>query len=62
VCVVTRISVSYYFDDVIQMCHRLSQNLPRDSFDPSFTSLNMGLKQGVIGNTLGEQIGNLMGT
>jgi hypothetical protein len=44
------------------MCHQLSQNMPWDSFDPSFTSLNMGLKQGAIGNTLGEQIGNLMGT
>jgi len=33
-----------------------------DNFDPYFTSLNMGLKRGVIGNTLGEQIGNLMGT
>jgi len=39
------------------MCHQLSQNMPKDSFDPSFTSLNMGLKRGAIGNTLGEQIG-----
>jgi len=46
-----------YSDGVIQMCHQLSQNMPKDSFDPSFTSLNMGLKRGAIGNTLGEQIG-----
>jgi len=62
VCVVTGISTGYYFDGVIQTCHTLSQNLPGDNFDPSFTSLNMGSKQGAIGNTLGEQIGNLMGT
>jgi hypothetical protein len=43
-CVVTGIFVSYCFDGVIQMCHQLNQNLPGDSFDPSFTSLNMGLK------------------
>jgi hypothetical protein len=61
-CVVTCTSVGYYFDGVIQTCHQLSQNLPGDSFDPSFTSLNMGLKRGAIGNTFGEQIGNLMGT
>jgi hypothetical protein len=62
VCVVTSIFVGYCFDGVIQTCHQSSQNLPGDNFDPSFTSLNMGLKRGVIGNTLGEQIGNLMGT
>jgi len=62
VCVITCISASYCFDDVIQTCHQLSPNLPGDSFDPSFTNLNMGLKRGAIGNTLGEQIGNLMGT
>ncbi len=33
-----------------------------DNFYPSFTSLNMRLKRGAIGNTFGEQIGNLMGT
>jgi hypothetical protein len=62
VFVITSIFVVYCFDGVIQMCHQLSQNLLGDSFHPSFTSLNMGLKQGAIGNTLGEQIGNLMGT
>jgi hypothetical protein len=61
VCVITGIYVGYCFDGVIQMCHQLKQNLPGDNFDPSFTSLSMGLKQGAIGNTLGEQIGNLMG-
>jgi hypothetical protein len=61
VYVVTNISVGYYFDNVIQTCHQLSQNLPGDNFYPSFTNLNMGLKRGAIGNTLGEQIGNLMG-
>ncbi len=60
-CVVTGIFASYCFDGVIQTCHQLSQNLLGDSFDPSFTSVNMGLKQGAIGDTLGEQIGNLMG-
>jgi hypothetical protein len=61
VCVVTGISTGYCFDGVIQTCHQLSQNLLGDSFDPSFTDLNMGLKRGAIGNTFGEQIGNLMG-
>jgi len=42
--VVTSISANYYFDGVIQTCHQLSQNLLGDSFDPSFTSFNMGLK------------------
>jgi len=62
VCVITGISVGYYFDGVIQMCLQLSQKLLGDSFDPSFTNFNMGLKRGAIRNTLGEQIGNLMGT
>jgi hypothetical protein len=61
-CVITGIFAGYCFDGVIQTCHQLSQNLPGDSFDPSFTSLNMGLKRAAIGNTLGEQIGNMMGT
>ncbi len=50
------------FLKINQTCHQLSQNLPGDSFDPSFTSVNMGLKRSAISNTLGEQIGNLMGT
>jgi len=62
VCVITSIFVGYCFDGVIQTCHQLSQNLLGDNFDPYFTSLNMGLKQSAIGNTIGEQIGNLMGT
>jgi len=62
VCVITCIFDGYCFDGVIQTCHQLSQNLPGDSFDPSFTSLNMGLKRGAIGNTLREQIGNQMET
>ncbi len=60
-CVVTGIFAGYCFDGVIQTCHQLSQNLLGDSFDPSFTDLNMGLKRSAIGNTFGEQIGNLMG-
>jgi hypothetical protein len=62
VCVVTGIFDGYYFNGVIQTCHQLNQNLHADNFDPSFTSLNMGLKRGAIGNTLREQIGNQMGT
>ncbi len=50
------------FLKINQTCHQLSQNLLGDSFDPSFTNVNMGLKRGAIGNILGEQIGNLMGT
>ncbi len=56
-CVVIGIFDGYYFDGVIQTCHQLNQNLHGDNFDPFFTSLNMGLKRGAIGNTFGNKLG-----